>query len=90
VQTLGDIALFYVKSRNGYALSNPNRWGYERNSMYVMSITSTMECSVHSWDDKELQKYITLPTHASPGRSPRMIDWCFRHLRYEVDYSLVE
>jgi hypothetical protein len=80
LETLGDIALFYVKSRNCYALSNPNRWGYERNSMYVMSITFTMECSVHSWDDKELQKYITPPTHASPGRSPRMIDWCFRHL----------
>jgi hypothetical protein len=41
-------------------------------------------------DDKELQKYITLPTHASPGRYPWMLDWCCRHLRYEVDYSLVE
>jgi hypothetical protein len=67
LETLGDIELFYVKSRNCYALSNPNRWGYERNSMHVMSTSSNMECSVHSWDDKELQNYITLPTHASPG-----------------------
>jgi hypothetical protein len=48
LETLGDIALFYVKSRNCYALSNSNRWGYERNSMYVMSTSSNMECSVHS------------------------------------------
>jgi hypothetical protein len=35
---LGEIALFYASNglkKNCYALSNPNKWGYESNSMYV-------------------------------------------------------
>jgi hypothetical protein len=45
---------------------------------------------MYSWDDKKLQKDITLPSHASPGRYPSMLDWLFRHIPNEVDYSLVE
>ncbi|GAU32342.1 hypothetical protein TSUD_43840 [Trifolium subterraneum] len=90
LETLGDIALFHAwnpfKSKC-YALSNPNRWGYESNSMYVLNKDSTI-CSVYTMDDKKLQKCITLP--APSGTSFSELDWCFRHLRYEVDYSLVE
>ena len=89
--TLGDIALFYVSKfcqSNCYALSNPNRWGYESNSMYAIKSSSTM-CSVYSGDDKKLQKSVMLP---APNKTNwfQIADWCFRHLQYEVDYSLVE
>ncbi|CAJ2629963.1 unnamed protein product [Trifolium pratense] len=90
LESLGDIALFHVwdplKSKC-YALSNPNRWGYESNSIYALNHESTI-CSVSTLDDKKLQKCITLP--APRGTSFSMVDWCFRHLRYEVDYSLVK
>jgi hypothetical protein len=91
LKTLGDIALLYVGNLipgNCYALSNPNRWGYESNSMYVNSHFSTT-CNVYSGDDKKkLQKCITLP--APNGTSSFTFDWHFRNLRSEVDYSLVE
>jgi len=72
---------------NCYALSNPNLWGYENNSVYIINMSST-SCSVYSWDDKKLQKCITVST--LDGTGSFMFDWCVRHLRYEVDYSLVE
>ncbi|WJX69685.1 hypothetical protein P8452_53894 [Trifolium repens] len=90
LETLGDIALFYVASRNCCALSNPNRWGYQSNSVYIIGPPPTSKCTMYSWDDKKLQKDITLPSHGSTRRHPSMLDWLFRHLRNEVDYSLVE
>ena len=92
-EILGNIALLYISNRSCYALSNPSRWGYESNSMYVIRLGSTV-CSVYSGDDKKLQKYIKIPaphkTSFSHETSSFMLDWCFRHLQYEVDYSLVE
>ena len=88
LETLGNIALFYVGKRNCYALSNPNRWGYESNSVYVINLSRYTQCSVYSEDGKKLQKCIKLP--APHGTFSTMLDWCFRHLQYEVDYSLVE
>jgi hypothetical protein len=90
LETLGDIALFYVTGRSCYALSDPNRWGYQSNYVYIVSPPPTAKCTMYSWDDKKLQKDITLPSHASPGRYPSMLDWLFRHIPNEVDYSLVE
>ncbi|CAJ2670905.1 unnamed protein product [Trifolium pratense] len=90
LETLGDIALFYACNglkKDCYALSNPNKWGYERNSVYVTLFSSTI-CRVYSWDDKKLQKCIMLPTPDETGVF--VFDWCFRHLQYEIDYSLVE
>jgi hypothetical protein len=90
LETLGDIALFCglnCLKRNCYALSNPNRWGYECNSVYDISLLSTI-CSVYSGNDKKLQKSITLPAPDAP--MCLMLDWCFRHQQYEIDYSLVE
>ncbi|XP_045797760.1 uncharacterized protein LOC123891943 [Trifolium pratense] len=90
VETLGNIALLYASNglkNNCYALSNPNKWGYERNSVYVTLFSSTI-CRVYSWDDKKLKKCITLPTPDETGAF--LFDWCFRHLQYEIDYSLVE
>ncbi|PNX54905.1 hypothetical protein L195_g048528 [Trifolium pratense] len=90
LETLGNIALFYASNglkKDCYALSNPNKWGYERNSVYVTLISSTI-CRVYSWDDKKLQKCIMLPTPDETGVF--VFDWCFRHLQYEIDYSLVE
>jgi hypothetical protein len=90
LETLGDTALFFVSKfdrSNCYALSNPVMWGYESNSVYVIDLFSTT-CSVYSGDASELQKCIMLPT--PHGASSSMVEWCFRHLRYEVDYSQVE
>jgi hypothetical protein len=89
LETLGDIALFYVTSTSCYALCDPNRWGYQSNSVYIVSPTSTPKCTMYSWDDKNLQKDMTLPSHAS-RKHPSIHGWLFRNLRYEIDYSLVE
>jgi hypothetical protein len=89
LKTLGDIALFYVEGKSCYALSDPNRWGYQSNSVYIVSRTPAPRCTMYSWDDKNLQKDMTLPSHAS-RKYPFMHSWFFGHLRYEVDYSLVE
>ncbi|RHN81780.1 hypothetical protein MtrunA17_Chr1g0202841 [Medicago truncatula] len=92
LKTLGDIALFcgtnWLK-RNCYALSNPNRWGYECNSMYDINLLSTI-CSAYSGNDKKLQKSITLLVPAPDATMCLMFDWCFRHQQYEIDYSLVK
>jgi len=87
LETLGDIALFYVSYRSCYALSNPSKWGYESNSVYIINSLSS-SCSVYSVGDKKLQKNITLST--PHGTSSFKSDWCFRHQHFEVDYSLVE
>jgi hypothetical protein len=89
LKTLGDTALFYVESKSCYALSDPNRWGYQSNSIYILSSTPTPKCTMYSWDDKKLQKDMTLPSYAS-RKYPSMHGWLFGHLRNEVDYSLVE
>jgi len=63
LKTLGDIALLYAancRPRNCYALSNPDKWGYESNSMYINNDDSTTY-RVYSGDDKRLQKCIMLP-----------------------------
>lgn len=92
LKTLGNIALLYTTNMmpgSCCAMSNPSRWGYESNSMYVMSLFST-KCCVYSWEEKEkLQKCITLPT---PPRGTNFVkfNWYFRHLPSQVDYSLVE
>ncbi|XP_045808544.1 uncharacterized protein LOC123902794 isoform X1 [Trifolium pratense] len=96
METLGDIALFYADEKHCYALSKANMWGYESNSMYAVGSYSTKYSlylpEVFSGGDKKLQKYFTLPAHlvgtGIAGYFPR--DWYFRHLKYEVDYSLVE
>jgi len=94
LKTMGDIALFSISidlTKKCYVLSNPNRWGYESNSMYYTSVYSTI-CSIYSGDDKKLQKCITLPAplESHPTSVDWKVDWCFRHLKYEIDYSLVE
>jgi len=92
LKTLGDIALLYAASLmhgSCYALRNPSRLGYESNSIDVNGLFCA-KCSVYSGDDKKkLQKCITLPT---PPRGTTLFkfDWYFRHIRLEVDYSLVE
>ncbi|XP_004496806.1 uncharacterized protein [Cicer arietinum] len=90
LETLGDIALFYTSGENYCALSNPSRWGYESNSLYAINLSST-KCSVYLGDDNKLPKCIRPDRLQNPPRTgPYLLDWCFRHLHYEVDYSLVE
>ncbi|XP_058739736.1 uncharacterized protein LOC131611925 [Vicia villosa] len=85
LETLGDIALFYVCLKSCKALSNPNRWGYESNSVYqVCSHGCTKTCTVYNWDTKS-NKYIAPP---NPETNGRIFDWCFRHPEYELDGSL--
>jgi hypothetical protein len=87
LETLGDIALFYVKGKHCSALSSPDKWGYERNSVYVIN-GSSLKYSVYSGDENKLQKDIMLPSPL--GTCSSLFDWYFRPLKYEVDYSLVE
>jgi len=95
LETLGDIALFYAPRKKYYALSNPRKWGYEYNSVYVIDLPSD-KYRVYKGHDNQIPK-ITLPfvvlqlqvPCASP-LSKRYLDWCFRHIHYEVDYSLVD
>jgi hypothetical protein len=47
LKTLGDNALFYSPDKSCYALSNPNKWGYESNSVYVC-YTSSVEVGAYS------------------------------------------
>jgi hypothetical protein len=84
LKTLGNNALFYSCDKSCYALSNPNKWGYESNSVYVC-YPSSVEVGVYSEDDKKCTTLLT-----SQERRSFMRDWCFRHVQYEIDYSLVE
>lgn len=90
LETLGDLALFYSRHKC-YALSNPDKLGYESNHVYYINSFSG-ECEVYSASNNELIKCI-VPT-GRPCLHPRSkfhwLDWCFRHLHDEVDYSLVE
>ncbi|XP_045796742.1 F-box protein At3g56470-like [Trifolium pratense] len=88
LKTLGDNALFYSWDKSCYSLSNPNKWGYERNYVYVSSL-SRVEVSVYSGDDKKCTPFLT-PDESHSYTHSFTLDWCFRHVRYEVDYSLVE
>lgn len=88
LKTLGDIALLYAPGGNYYALSNPNRWGYESNSVYVLDRSST-KCRVYVGDDNKLPKYIR-PHEDLHIMRPYWLDWSFRHLHYEIDYSLAD
>ncbi|XP_061353037.1 uncharacterized protein LOC133297840 isoform X2 [Gastrolobium bilobum] len=89
LETLGDLALFYAKGRSCYALSNPAKCGYESNSLYYISPVSR-ECEVYSLNN-ELKNCI-VPSGLRPPPRSRFywLDWCFRRVREEVDYSLVE
>ncbi|XP_058734471.1 uncharacterized protein LOC131606225 [Vicia villosa] len=94
MKSLGDIALFYVFRRNCQALSNPERFGYERN--YVYEVNATNQCIMYNWNNWNYIKYGWNWSNTNTYRPPDsktdfyFFDWCFRHLKYEVDYSLVE
>ncbi|WJX36408.1 hypothetical protein P8452_24288 [Trifolium repens] len=87
LETLGDIALFYASGEYFYALSNPRMWGYEPNSLHVINLSCT-KYIVCVGDDNKLPEYIMHDTHRVPPRERGyLLDWCFKHLYYEVDYS---
>ncbi|WJX30404.1 hypothetical protein P8452_18946 [Trifolium repens] len=87
LETLGDIALFYASGEYFYALSNPKMWGYEPNSLHVINLSCT-KYIVCVGDDNKLPEYIMHDTHRIPPRERGyLLDWCFKHLHYEVDYS---
>ncbi|AES68336.2 hypothetical protein MTR_3g006120 [Medicago truncatula] len=87
LETLGDIALFYASGEYFNALSNPRRWGFESNSLYAINLSSTT-CIVCLGDDNELPKYIKDDRfRVPPKENAYLLDWCFRHLQYEVDLS---
>ncbi|CAL5201079.1 unnamed protein product [Lathyrus oleraceus] len=88
MKTLGDIALFYASGKYFYAMSNPGRWGYESNSLHVINLSST-QCIVSIGNDNNLPEYISHDRLSNPPKGrPYLLDWCFKHLHYEVDYSL--
>jgi hypothetical protein len=89
LKTLGNIALFYAPGGNYYALSNPNIWGYESNSVYVIG-HSSKKCRVYLGDDNKLPKYISHDALQHPPiERPYLLDWCFRHhLHYEVKTTM--
>ncbi|RHN65243.1 putative quinoprotein amine dehydrogenase, beta chain [Medicago truncatula] len=87
LETLGDIALFYASGEYFYALNNPRRWGFESNSLYAINLSSTT-CKVCLGDDNRLPKYIKHDrTRVPPTENAYLLDWCFRHQQYEVDFS---
>ncbi|CAK8542246.1 unnamed protein product [Lathyrus sativus] len=93
LETLGDIALFYSRNKC-YALANPRKWGYESNSVYYINCMST-ECEVYSGSSNERLKCIVpvgrrRPSRRSSRSRTYWLDWCFRNLHDEVDYSLVD
>ncbi|AES68338.1 hypothetical protein MTR_3g006140 [Medicago truncatula] len=89
LETLGDIALFYASSEYFYALNNPERWGFESNSLHAINLSS-IKCTVCLGDVNKLPKYIRQDRHRISARKrPYLLDWCFKHLHYEVDYFLV-
>lgn len=91
LKTLGDIALFFTWWENCKALSNPNRWGYKSNSVYEVThlIPDIIE---YNWDKRNnnqgSDRYIPPPRPKKTNCS--RFDWCFRHLKYQLDYSLVD
>ncbi|XP_061353035.1 F-box protein At2g14290-like isoform X2 [Gastrolobium bilobum] len=89
LETLGDLALFYANRRSCYALRNPGKWGYESNFLYYISNISR-HCEVYSLNNKLTKCIVPSGLRASRRSSFYRLDWCFRHLRNEVDYSLVE
>jgi len=94
LETLGDIALFYAPKKKYYALSNPRMWGYENNSLYVIDLARD-KYTLFKGDDNKMPEIILPMVHVEgvPLRSSSeqpYLDWCFRHIRYEIDYSLVE
>ena len=103
IETLGDRALFLSRDTRCYALSNPGRWGYDSDCVYYVDGTNGRgTCSVFSME-AELIRSITRAgvvveangddglQHAYRARGqPWFVDWCFRNLRDEVDYSLDE
>ena len=96
LKTLGDIALFYAPKRKYYALSNPRTCGYENNFVYVINLACEKYTLFKGDVDKlpELILPIVLiahpPLHPHPQPKQPYLDWCFRHVCNEVDYSLVE
>ncbi|XP_019450362.1 PREDICTED: uncharacterized protein LOC109352664 [Lupinus angustifolius] len=89
LETLGDVALFYAKNTKCYALSNPVSRGYEKNCLYYIDQSTTL-CEVYSMNNYNFPLYISGETVAPSRSRPYWSDWCFRHVRDEVDYSLLE
>ncbi|XP_045797410.1 uncharacterized protein LOC123891571 isoform X2 [Trifolium pratense] len=90
LESLGELALFYSPYKC-YALANPGEWGYESNRLYYINSKSA-ECEVYSGSDNVLMESIVLAgsRHVLHKSKPYWLDWCFRNLHDEVDYSLVE
>ena len=96
LESLGDLALFYAPGRKYYALSNPELWGYEKNSVHVIDLPC-QKYRVYKGDDNKMPEFI-LPFQIIDNDHVRQVsykeqpyvDWCFRHLHYELDYSFVE
>ncbi|CAK8574707.1 unnamed protein product [Lathyrus sativus] len=86
MKSLGDIALFYVSWKHCQALSNPKRFGYESNHVYEANSLYN-ECDKYDWNDGRPS---TIYPRPGPLKDFFIFDWCFRHVKYEVDYSLVE
>ncbi|XP_057451862.1 uncharacterized protein LOC130743645 [Lotus japonicus] len=89
LDTLRDGALFCSSRASCYALSNPTMWGYRSNHVYSIC-ESDPKCAVYSWSNEQQLNYA--PGGYDPKEKSKLywVDWCFRHLRDEVDYSLVE
>ncbi|RHN68291.1 putative F-box domain, WD40/YVTN repeat-like-containing domain-containing protein [Medicago truncatula] len=94
LETLGDIALFYAPRKKYYAMSNPHMWGYENNYVYVIDLACD-KYRVYKGDDNKMPKLVLSEVPSERNLSPGVshskqpyLNRCFRHLHYEVDYSL--
>ncbi|XP_058753026.1 uncharacterized protein LOC131626215 [Vicia villosa] len=85
-KSLGGIALFYIWGGSCTALSSPNRWGYKSNCLYQF-FGFFPHIIEYNWD-KSSKNYIHLP---GPEKTLlNHLDRCFRHLKYQLDYSLLD
>ncbi|KAI9080591.1 hypothetical protein K1719_037452 [Acacia pycnantha] len=90
IKSLGDRALFLGGNSKCYSLRSPSKWGFDSNCVYLIGRTSQV-CKVVSMENNEVIKTISLPVDGSRlGGKLYNYDWCFRHRRDEVDYSLHE
>ena len=96
LKALGDIAIFCVPPKKYYALDNPRMWSYENNSIYAVDVPCG-KYKVYKGDNNKMPEFILpgfklseLPHPSYCCSKQRYKDWCFRHLQYEVDYTLVE
>ncbi|CAL0304414.1 unnamed protein product [Lupinus luteus] len=92
LETLGDVALFLTLQRKCYSLSNPQKWGYEKNHVYYINGESA-KCFVYSMQNelvKSIMPHSAVPSSSNSKSKLYWLDWCFPNVCDEIDYSMMQ